>query len=377
MRKEILAGCLMLALAGGTAVAEDSAHASFGDDRFSAGEQVRLDEDVPGDAFVAAGRSLLEGRIEGDAVVTGGEVEVRGQVGDDLYAAGGDVRIEATVEGNVRAAGGTVRVARGADLKGSASLAGGRVEVAGTVGRTLQVFGEHIDINGIVGGDVSLTGEDIRIGPDARISGRLTYRSRNEANIDPRAQVAGGIERKPRKIREWGKGMGEIAWGFGRALFFLGLVALGALFVLVAPRFSRAAPATVKSDVLASLGLGLAMLVCIPLAAALMMITIIGIPLGLTVLAGYVLLLMLGYLVGALFIGDFALARLGAEKADSVGWRILFLLFALVALAFVRQLPALGGLVALLVFLAGVGALTLHGWRNWQAQDAPRGTSAF
>lgn len=368
MRREWRTGWLLLLLTSGigSALADDEAHASFGDDRFAAGEYIRLSQDVAGDAFIAAGRSYLEGRVGGDAVITGGEVEVRGSVGDDLYAAGGEVRIEATVDGNTRAAGANVRVTRGANLRGSASLAGGRVEVAGQVGRSLQAFGEHIDINGRIAGDVQLTGEDIRIGPDAWIGGRVTYRSRNEMQVDPRARIEGGIERRPRRIKEWGRGLGEVAWGFGRVLFFLGVLVLGALFVLAAPEFSRQAPATIRSDMLASLGLGLAMVVAVPFAAVLMMVTIIGIPVGLSVLAGYALLLMLGYLVGALFLGDLALMRAGESRAASRGWRIVFLLLALVVLALLRRVPAVGGLAVLLVFLAGVGALTLRTWREWQ-----------
>lgn len=127
---------------------------------------------------------------------------------------------------------------------------------------------------------------------------------------------------------------------------------------------------------MASLGVGLAMLVGVPVACVFMFITIIGIPLGMTLLAGYALMLMLGYLVGGLFVGDFVLDRFSADRAASLGWRILFLLLALVLLAFLRRVPAIGGLAVLLVFLSGVGALTLCAWRNWRGPDAPEAPAA-
>ncbi len=359
---------VVLALAG-LASAEDSAQATIGGSRLSAGDQVTLDEYVPGNVYLAAGRVNLDDRIGGSAFVTGGEVAITGSVGRHLYAAGGDLRIEGEVEGRVAAAGGKVRVVRGAELRENVTLAGGSVEMEGKVGGDLQVYGESLVINGIVGGDLEIAGEDIRVGPDARIAGRLDYRSGDTFSLDPQAEIGQGVRNLVTNgdsgLRKFGRGAARV----GGAMFSLGVLLLGAILVLGLPAFSREASAIIRREWWQSAGIGCVMLIGVPFAIVILMVTIIGIPLALMMIFGYVVLLMLGYLIAALFVGDLALERLGEARFRSLGWRVLFLLLALVALSMVRQLPLIGGLVVALLFVAGIGAFTMRSWRGIRRRD--------
>ena len=369
MGRFLLAGWLVLAGMAGVASAEDTARASIGDSRLSAGDDVTLDEYIPGNAFLAGGRVQLANRVGGSAFVTGGEVTVTGSIGRKLYASGGDLRIEGEVEGKVRAAGGKVRVARGARLRSDVTIAGGSVEVEGEVGGDLHVYGESVFINGAVYGDLEIAGESIRVGPDARIAGSLEYKSSGAIVIDPQAQIEQGIEQRDRDERGWLRRAGRGATRVGGALFTLGVVALGALLLLGMPAFSREAAGMVRREPLQSAGIGCVMLVGIPFAIVMLMITVIGIPLALMMIFGYIALLMLGYLVAAFFVGDLLLERLGTEKFNSLGWRVLFLLLALVALSLVRHVPLIGGFVILLLFLAGIGAFTMRSWKGIRQKE--------
>lgn len=368
MNRIWVAGWLVVAVAG-AASAEDTARASVGDHRLSAGDEVTLDEYVPGNVYLAAGRVNLGDRVGGSAFATGGEVNVTGSVGRNLYAAGGDLRIEGEVEGDVRAAGGKIRISRGAKLRDNVTLAGGSVEMEGEVGEDLEVFGGSVVINGIIGGDLQIAGEDIRIGPDTRVAGRLEYKSGGTFVIDPRAQVAQGIEELDANDQGWLKKVGRGATRVGGALFSLGVLLLGALLILGLPGFSREAAATIRREWWQSAGVGCVMLIGVPFAAVILMITVIGIPLALMMIFGYIVLLMLGYVIAALFVGDLALERLGGERIKSLGWRVLFLLLALIALSIVRQLPLIGGLVVALLFVAGIGAFTMRSWRGVRQKE--------
>jgi hypothetical protein len=354
------------------ALAAEEAEGTFGGDRFLAGDDVALLEQVPGDAFVAGGRSSVGGRVGGDAVVAGGTVEIRGEVLEDIYAAGGDVRVDAVVRGNARIAGGTIAIGRGADIRGNASLAGGNMEVSGRVGGNLQAYGGRVLLDGEVGGDVEVASENIRVGPDARIAGRLGYRGPRPPQVADGAVIAGGIEKRQQAWRGIGpeSGAGRVLAGVFRALWFSGVLLLGVVLVALFPRFSREAAAITRTDPFASLGLGIALLVALPILAVMLIITIIGIPLGFALLLGYGLMLMLGYLTAALAVGDLALARAKPSEAGSFGWRLLFLLLALVAMTLLRQVPWIGGLAVAVLFLAGVGAFALRSLRGYQGAAA-------
>ena len=335
MNRYFAPGFLVLAGLAGIASADDTARASIGDSRLSAGDEVTMDEYVPGNVYLAAGRVNLDDRIGGSAFVTGGEVGVLGSIGHNLFAAGGDLSIEGEVEGDVHAAGGKLRVQRGARLRGDATLAG----------------------------------EDIRIGPDTRVSGRLEYKSGGRFVMDPMAQVVQGVKQLDANDRGWLRNGGHRSSRGGRTMFSIGVLVLGTLLILGLPAFSREAATAIRREWLQSAAIGCVMLIGVPLAAVILMITIIGIPLALMMVFGYMVLLMLGYVIAAIFVGDFALERLGGERVKSVGWRVLFLLLALVLLSIVRHLPLIGGLAVALLFVAGIGAFTMRTWRGFRRKD--------
>lgn len=377
MNRTIVARVVLMALMSGgpgVAMAEDSTEASIGDSRLTAGDVVVLDEPIDGNAFAAGSRVEVRERVDGSAFLSGGNVTVAGPVGRNLYAAGGEVRIEGNVEGRARAAGGKIRVASGARIGGSAAFAGDSIEVDGAVGRRLRAFGDTIVINGSVAGDVEVAGENIRIGPEARIDGRVEYRSSRDIEVDPAAQVAGGVT-ELQQDRRWLRKLGHGAAIFGGATISFGIVLIGALLILAMPRFSREAGATILQKPWQSVGLGFVMLLGVPFAIIVLLVTVIGIPLALLLGFGYAVLMLLGYLIAAIFVGDAVLGRIGKAKADSNWWRVLFMFLALLAIAIVKQVPFIGGLAVMLLFVAGIGALTMRGWRGFR-NDAAGATPA-
>jgi cytoskeletal protein CcmA (bactofilin family) len=321
-----------------------------------------------GNEFLAGGYVELSDRVSRSAFVSGGDVLVDGSVGRNLFAAGGDVRLVGEVDGDVRLAGGTLKVSSEARIGDDATLAGGSIVMDGEVSGDLRAYGERIVVNGSVDGDVEFAGENLRLGPDARIGGRVVYRSRDDIVVAEGAEVAGGIS-KATKDRSWRR----IAHGatiVGGITVSLGMVLLGAVLVLGMPRFSRDAGVAILQKPWQVLGLGCTMLIGVPVALAVLVVTIVGIPLALLLAFAYAAILMLGYLIAAIFVGDFVLERIDKAKLESVWWRALFMLLAVIAIAIVRQVPLAGSLVWWVLFLAGVGAFTMRAWQGFKNDPA-------
>jgi hypothetical protein len=137
--------------------------------------------------------------------------------------------------------------------------------------------------------------------------------------------------------------------------------------VLLLPGFTSEAAAAIGRKPLPSLGLGLAILLCVPFVAVVLLITIIGIPLALLLMSLYLLVLFLGWVTVALFLAQRGLATLRPGRDATRAWLLGGLLLALAALWAVRQLPVFGGLLGFLALLAGVGALT---WRAFNGRGA-------
>ena len=347
----LIAGFASLLCAPWPALADDVAEASIGGNELRAGGQVEFDEEVRRNAFVS-----------------GGDVTVRGAVGRNLYAAGGDVRLEGSVDGDARVAGGNLSIEPEARIAGDAMLAGGSIAVDGSISGDLTAFGDRIELNGRIDGDVQLAGGRLRLGPDARVGGRVTYRSGDELIVEPGAQVAGGV-RQSADERAWRR-FAHGATIVGGVALSLGLLLLGALLILAMPRFTREAAESIRRLPWQTIGIGLAVLVGVPVMCAILVITLIGIPLAVLLAFFYGALLVLGYLIGAVFLGDFVLGRIDAAKLDSVWWRVLFLVLAIVAIAVVKIVPVVGPLACGLLFLAGLGAFSLRAWRGLRTEPA-------
>lgn len=376
MRRVRRAALFVLVLAGiaGCSFSHDGDEAvthEFGSDYFGAGGMLNLTTGVEGDAFLAGGNVATASEVQGDLVVVGGEVSIGGAVGDDLYAAGGNVKFDAIVNGNARIAGGDVSVGPATVVAGGLSLTGGQVEFAGVAHRYLQASGGSVHIDGEVIGDAEVRAKELVIGPEARIGGRLVYRGPSEPVVADGAEIAGGIEfRRDDAGRYFDRArpaVSDAVTGVGTFLWFVGVFVAGALFVLLLPGFTAEAAAAIGRKPLPSLGIGLAILVCVPFVAVVLLITIIGIPVALLLMALYLLVLFLGWITAALFLAQRGLAAFNPAQPAGRGLQLFALLLGLVALWLLKQLPFVGGLLGLVALVAGIGALT---WRAFNGRKA-------
>lgn len=336
---------------------------AFAEDLYVAGGRVDVLASVEGDVIAAGGRVTIGRLIRGDVIAAGGEVTVAGEVLDDVRLVGGLVALDGRIGGDTVAAGGSVRLSPEARVAGRAFLAGADVEVRGAIGRSLRAAGRTIRIDGEVEGDANLVAQDIEILPSARIMGNLTYTSPREARIDPAAQIRGTVTHRPTEIPDQARGAGgRILWAVGVVLL-LGLMVAGMVLVLLFPRFTLSAARTVGSDPGKSLAVGFAVLVAAPPAAGLLMVTVVGIPMGLALLALYPVSLLAGLLTGAMFLGDLG-TGLGRWQPSKI-WRVLLLMAALTLLGLLGAIPIVGVAVLFLALLFGLGALAVHGFRAY------------
>jgi cytoskeletal protein CcmA (bactofilin family) len=350
----------------------DAVSRQFGADHFAVGGMLNLTDPVQGDAFLVGGQVSIASEIQGDLVVAGGELSIGGAVGDDLYAAGGDVALDAIVSGNARLAGGDVTVGPATVVAGALSLTGGKIRFEGNTHGYLQAAGASVRIDGAVHGDAEVKADELVIGPEARIRGRLIVTGPREPEVAEGAVIEGGIEFQERGSAvdspdEAQPPVADSTSRLGSFLWFVGVFLAAALFLAAFPRFARNAASVVGRRPLQSLGLGLAIVAAVPLVAVVLLITIVGIPLALLLVPAYFLLLFLGWATAALFVGQRGLEALRPGRIDSRGAQLVALFLALVALWLVRQIPLVGGLIAFIALVLGIGALTWQAWNGRQA----------
>jgi hypothetical protein len=336
------------------------------DDLYAAGGTLTIDGNVNGSVILAGGTVTVSGTVSRDVMIAGGTITVTGKVGGSIRTAGGNVTINGPVEQDLVAAGGTITTGSTASIGRDLVIASGSATISGPVGRNVDMGSGDLTIRGRVGGDITGRVGHLRL-DGAQVAGRLDYTSNNQVQLVNGAKVAGTTTRHtPPDQGTSGVVAGFLAWLRG----LIGIAALGVLFLLLLPRLSTRTIDALRAEPWASLGIGAAILVVTPIVA--LVVFILGLLVGgwwlaLLLLAAYVLVLALGYVVSGFLLGRLIFAQLGWGRYHD----LLALLAGLLVLSVITIIPIVGWLVGLAALLLGAGALALVVTRGWQRRPQP------
>jgi len=314
---------------------------------------VAKDQVVEDDLYIASGEVDVAGTVNGDVVAAGGTVRISGKVAGDLAVAGGTVFIEGEVADDVRVAGGTVSVSGriGNDL----ILFGGTTEVtseANVAGDVLAGAGS-LTISGTTGSVKAGIGE-LTIASTAKINGDLTYTSDREATIESGATITG------QTVREQPTRTGvDRVMQFGGAFPILTLV-MALLFLYVFPNKAAKVAVTWRRGFAGNLLWGFLFLIGVPIAAVILMVSLIGLPIGFGLFLIYPILLYVGSLTAALGLGTWLKNLMDREKEPRPTW--LAVVLGVAGLAILGYIPFVGWILGFLAFLSGLGALVRYDW---------------
>ncbi|MBI2942091.1 MAG: polymer-forming cytoskeletal protein [Chloroflexi bacterium] len=323
-------------------------------DLMAFGESVTIDGTVNGDVFAAAQSVTINGAVAGDLLAASQHVAVAGRIGGDVRAASQYLTVTGVVAHNLTAAAQFLSLTPSGQIGGSWMSAGATTTLDGTVGRDVTVSGDRLDIRGRVGRDVQATVDALAIAPSAQVRGGLTYTSWEPQPVPP-GTVAGEVAHRPRPAE---RQRAESPVSFLSLIWLAGNLILGVLLVWLLPRPAMALRTAIDRGPLLSLGIGLVALIGGPLIAILLAITLVGLPLALLTLVAYLLGLLVGWIITGYALGHLIgrLVERQWHRRVAEGWLVMVGLLALYLLTLV---PYLGGLVALVAILLGLGAWVL------------------
>jgi cytoskeletal protein CcmA (bactofilin family) len=335
------------------------------------GGQVRPPHPIAQNFAAAGGSVIVDQPVGHNAGVAGGSVNIVAPVGGNVGAAGGTVTIDAPVGGRLGAAGGEVRLTSKASVGGDAGITGSRIDIDGFVHGDLHAVGETLTINGEVQGDVDAEVDRVVLGPKAKVGGNIKYVGSDFTKADG-ATIGGEVTKRTGKsiVNEESRRKAGIVIGWiATSLVFLVLLGCGAIFLAVAPIFSVEAPDRLRVSPGKSLGMGLLTVFVAPIVAVLFMITVVGIPVGVMIFALYPLALLLGFIVGILWLASWGTQLAKMPPPPTVAKAIGYFALALVVITLVSKLPVLGGILAGLLLIMGVGAFEVELFRRMRASS--------
>lgn len=345
---------------------------SITDDLYVAGGNVTMLGTVRGDAISAGGNVLSNGSVGVDLMAAGGTVQVLAPVGDDARIAGGQVMVGDRVGGDAVVAGGDVSFLSSSTVRGDVVAAGGRVVLDGAVSGDAEIYADEVHINGSVVGDVTIEAASVSVGEDARISGDFTYSSIDEADVAEGAVIAGELTRTESDLPSTKDQAvaGVAILGFISVAVLMGLLmklASALVLGLLFKRFTGELVRKVADEPLTYLGWGFVTLVVTPVAAIILFVTVIGVPLGFLVLVAYGALVLAAMIFAPVVLGSYVYKLLMKTEGFEVSWKTITL--GVVLYMILVAIPVVGWIARFLLVLVTLGVIAkmkVEHVKNWR-----------
>lgn len=318
-------------------------------DFYTAGSIVNISGTIEGDMISAAGRATLNGSVSGDVLIIGGSVDIHGPVGDDVRIIGGEVVIAESVAGDLFVMGGTVSILSTATIGGDVLIYGGQVEIAGPVGgNVLGTYGT-LRIDAPVGKDVQVTTKELVLGDNAVITGSVVYESDNIVQRSPNAVVEEEIVRNDRVTGEAGNS------DLKQYLIAALMVAFAALlWFLVSRRTLETITKKATEHSVRPASVGFAFTLLVPVVAAILFTSMLGILVAIVITILYLLVLTLAAVASPVVVGNLILKTLN-QPTKKLSLTQIGL--GVAATTLILLIPILGLLLGLVVYVVTIGAM--------------------
>lgn len=338
-----------------------AANETIDDTLVALGETVEIDGDVTGDLIAVGRRVIVRGRVGGQVYAAAQDVTVEGEVNAGVFAAGETVQVSSKrVGGNLYGFGQRVSLTQGATVARDVIAFGERVLVSGAVGSDLVGFANEVEVDATVGGDLTTRANRTTLFGSARIAGDVrTAGDRDDhLTVSPGAVVVGELINDDSIDPQPASRYLTIGFYVAQLLRFAAAFATGAVLLALVPSL-RALGFTGPRDFLVAAGVGLVIILAAPAIAALVAVTVVGLPLA---VIGFVVWLAGAYLA-KVFVANF----IGTQIMEATGQRwhytVVLALGLLIVLVTVN-VPFIGGVLDFVLTVAGLGLIVLHVWNR-------------
>jgi hypothetical protein len=328
---------------------------------------------VAGDFYAIGGNTTVVGLVDGDVVGVGGTVFVGSEsitesvlvvadtahivstIGEDLRVVSRKAYIGSTVQGDMAIAAVFIDVLPQTTIGGDFLAAGGDVNLQGKIIGDVRIAGGRVFLNEAISGNVSVTADSLVLGPNASIEGSLTYSASEPLTQEDGAVVAGSVEFQQIQTRTKAEKFLPTIWGTWIIIRFAVLL----LFALAAHGILRNISYKFVSTAVErpfwNFFKGFLVLVVVPIAAIIGLLTFIGIPFSLFALSLYGILVILSAVYVPIILGSILSMFYHRTRSVIINWKTIVAGVGVTTL--LNFIPFFGNVLwysALLVILGGI-----------------------
>lgn len=325
-------------------------------DFFAMGRNVEISGTVEGDVYVFAGQVILDGVVTGDLLGVCGNMDISGHVSGNCRLLAGNVLISGDVKGNVSTLAGSVQCRPSAHLDHNFVSIAGTVNLGGTVAGDANLIASHVKVSSHIHHNLQGYMGELRLTSKAQVDGSVDYRSHSKAWIDPRALIHGEVLYHPSIVHKivadtW---MYHILIGSQVLIALMNFIytfVVGLVCMRLFPDNFQMTLHTLDTHPWKALLYGAGILVLLPCVFLLLLITILGVPFALTLMAVNVIGFYTAKVYTIAWGSRWLFSKLGWQTQRALSY------FCGVILYFVLiRIPFAGPSIAFIALLLGLGA---------------------
>jgi len=320
---------------------------------YASGGKVTIAGTVEGDLYCAGGTVVISGDVKGDVLCAAQSIEITGAIAQDVRLAGQNIQLKNDIGGSVSVFGQNVLMPSGS-VAGDFNGAAQSLEIDGTVGENVVYGAARVIVRGDIKGDTSISAEGIELRDNATIAGDLYYNSSSKLDIDESA-VAGSVSYNPPSESDGDSGSDGFAFGLVLGTM---LVSSSIVIALLAPRFMVRSDQIARNDKLMTVLVGFGVAFGAPIIAFAMMFTIFLIPLAISILLVWGLILSLSGIFFAYLVGSKLLSSSPNAVMRMAGGAVVVVLLYIV--------PVVNILTFLAAIVVGSGMIVRTLMNNYQ-----------
>lgn len=327
------------------------------------GEAVEMFGWLGNDLFSAAEILSIDGAITDDALVAGRRITVRGTIGDLLMGAADSFLIDGEIDGDIFIAGREVRITENARILGNAYIAASSLNIdGGNINGQLTAVANSMNINGIINNKADLYGRNFTFGPNYHAEYGTDITSNREIHRENLGDIPANLNITVSESEIWRVILFKV--GLYISLLITGLVLIRIFEKNAVDLFRFSTERLWKNT-----GIGFLAFLAVPLAAFILFILVVTIPLSLILILLYGLALLTGYLLVAMILGVMSILYFRDEaNASTYYWGLAL---GIIYIAIMVNLPFIGWLFHALLLFFGLGSIVYYIWKMRSPKHAP------
>ncbi len=320
-------------------------------------QAVTISDPISDDAFISGKSIEVKSTINGELVVSGQDITINGQPNRSVFAAGETIHlnqgsgynafiagnkivVKGTINHDAYIAGNDITFDPSSEVKGNLRVAGNSVALSGKIDKGAVVKANTTHSNASIIGSFVVQGTDLTF-TGGSVDGDFSFTSKQNASGLDKVTIKGKTEHfsPMNDVRPLIQ---------GKILFLLFTLIMGSALILLSPHQIKESVEGLKTQWTRYLLNGALIFIITPIGFAVLLATVVGIPIALIVIALYGIVLYIASIISTIIVGNITLSVARFQRRD---WWVS-LIVGVLLIAFLENIPVIGWLISLIVFIA-------------------------